>query len=438
MSNIMDQTLSSTDGPPAEPVAPRLVLVCLGSPERGFAHAGAVYPLGEYRGVRFGRASGDTYESREADGVLELSIPSPWVSSHHAELGRDGAQLHVIDHGSRNGTYVEGMAVRPRRSLALGHVLEVGRCFWTVRRTRHTDETATSEVPPGIANPEVRHLHQVLARLAPSNVPILVTGETGTGKERLARTIHERSGRAGPFVTISVAAGSIDRMLHGSHRLREARGGTLYLDDVGELAPDEQTKLTSTLMSYAPSEWQLEPAHDGEFRLIASSTRDLRAMVHAGTFRPDLMARLAGFEARLPPLRTRREDLGALALDVLAEESIEPAPQLTTEVFRIMLGQPWPFNLRELRHTLAAAARLAEGQPRTIDQATWERARWTVEGGEPTPNRIEAVRSELVQQLARHHGQLSAVAAALRCEIEDVRRWADRFSLHPERYRETG
>ncbi|MEM9453494.1 MAG: sigma 54-interacting transcriptional regulator [Myxococcota bacterium] len=437
MSDVMDQTLSSLDGQRAESDA-MLLLVGLGSPERNFAHAGAVVPLVEVRCVRFGRAKGETYESRRLDDALELSIPLPWVSSRHAELWLDQQKLRLVDHGSRNGTYVEGHAVGPERSVAPGQVLEVGRSFWTIRRVRRSMYHEPSDALPRMANPEVRQLHRTLARLAPSNVPILITGETGTGKEHLARTIHEQSGRHGPFVTINVAAGAIDRMLHGSQRLRDARGGTLYLDDVGELAPDEQTKLTSTLMSYVPNEWQLEPAEDAELRLISSSTRDLRAMVNACTFRPDLMARLAGFEARLPPLRARREDLGALALDVLREEHPGPPPQLTTEVFRSLLGHPWPFNLRELRHTLSAAARLAEGEPARIDPDVWGRAAWTVEGGEPTPTRIEAVRSELVQQLARHRGQLSAVAAALQCEIEDIRRWADRFSLQPERYHETG
>jgi len=439
MADATDQTLvSSTDGPEGEPTE-QLVLVCLGSPERNFVHAGAVHPLHGLHCVRFGRSADDQHHAHAEQGALELQIPLPWVSSRHAELHLEGPGLRVVDHGSRNGTHIEGQAVQTRAMLGLGKVLEVGRSFWLLRLVRRSALAPLPDQPlPRMANPEVHHLRHVLARLAPSNVPILVTGETGTGKERLARSIHAMSGRSGPFVPVSLAAGSLDRLLRDSPHLHAARGGTLYLDDVGELSPEEQNTLTSTLMSHAPSDWQLEHPRQGELRLVASSTRDLRAMVASGAFRPDLMARLAGFEARLPPLRARREDLGPLVLETLAAGPSEEPPRLTTEVFRAMLAHSWPFNLRELHHSLITAANLVDPERTRIDPEIWGQACWTVEGGDATPNRIEAVRRELVQQMAHHRGELSAVAAALRCEIEDIRRWADRFSLQPERYRDVG
>ncbi len=435
-----DQTLDSEgsqDGTPGD----RLVLVCLGSPERSFNQAGLTIPLRGRFQVRFGRAAGETWEQHVSGGVLQVSIPLPWVSSTHAELRLEGARPRIVDQGSRNGTFIESQPVRPHAPLGPGQVFEIGRSFWMLRLIRPSLDDADAPAPsPPLANPQMCQLQRSIARLAPSNVPILITGETGTGKEQLAHEIHVRSHRRGPLIRVSLATGSIDRLLrNGGERIIAARGGTLHLDDVGELLPEEQTKLTSTLMSHAPTGWSLAPTTQDELRIIASTARDLRSMVETNTFRPDLMARLAGFEARLPPLRARREDLGLLSRQILARQAgRETPPSITTDVFRAMLTHPWPFNLRELEHSLQTAARLVDGSPGTIDTDVWAQACWTVEGGDPSPTRIEAVRRELVAQLARHRGEIRAVAAALRCDVEDVQRWAQRFSLQPDRYRDVG
>ncbi len=415
-------------------------MVYLGSPERGFARAGTVYPMRGLYQVRFGRASGERWSRETTGGVLDLAVPLPWVSSVHAELRLESTRPRIVDQGSRNGTFIESRPVAPHATLGIGQVFEIGRSFWMLRLVRPSlDEGDDSPEHRPLANPEMRQLRRSISRLAPSNVPILITGETGTGKENLARFIHHHSGRPGPLLVVSLATGSIERLLHiAGERLAAARGATLYLDDVGELLPNEQTKLTSMLMSHASAQWRLAAPGTDEVRIVSSSARDLRSMVESGAFRPDLMARLAGYEARLPPLRARREDLGVLAREVLVRHSGQrDPPRLTTEVFRAMLAHPWPFNLRELEHSLQAAASLVD-EPGEIDTDVWAQACWTVEGGDPSPTRIEAVRRELVQQLARHRGELGAVANALRCEVEDVERWAERFSLRPDRYRDVG
>lgn len=436
MPDERETTLPSTsDG--SDESDERLALVCIGSPERDFAHAGAVYRLSGVGRVRFGRSVDQKWDHGQRDGVVEIAVPLPWVSSVHAELHLDGPRLRIVDCGSRNGTLVENKRIGTQAGLSVGRVFEIGRSFWMLRRVRSTVDPTEPGQTPRFACNEVRTLQRVIARLAPSTVPILLYGETGTGKERLARAIHVRSGREGPFIPVNVA-GSIERLLQGrAERLLAARGGTLYLDDVGELAPEDQTKLTSALMSHAHE--SREEGHDAQIRLVSSSTRDLRTMVEAGTFRPDLLGRLAGYEARLPPLRERREDLGLLAMDVLRRQAKGgPVPRLSSAVFRSMLEHPWPFNLRELEHSLMAARTLVEGEPGEIDLEIWKQVCWKVEGGDPSPSRVEAVRRELVQQLARHRGQLDAVAQALQCEVEDVQRWAERFSLRPERYRDAG
>lgn len=426
-----EQTLvSSADGD--ELPDEQLVLIGMGSPERGFVSGGRVLPLLDVRRIRFGRADDGAWTHAETEGVLEVAIPLPWVSGLHAEVHLEGPHLRIVDRGSRNGTLLEGVSIGTHANLGLGQVFEIGRSFWMLRRVKRSMELLRGK---GFANHQVRVLQRAIARLAASDVPILLHGETGTGKERLARAIHVRSGRKGAFVAVN-AAGSIERLLRNrGERLLAARGGTLYLDDMGELALEEQTKLTSALMSLAAS----DDPQLGDVRLVSSSARDLRSMVQAGTFRPDLMARLAGYEARIPPLRARREDLGLLIRDVLRRyASGREPPKLATSVFRSMLAHPWPFNLRELEHSLVAAWGMIEGDPYEIDPEIWAQACWRVEGGDPSPTRVEAVRRELVQQLARHRGELPAVAAALQCEVDDVRRWAQRFSLRLDRYRDAG
>lgn len=432
------QTLLSSADDSGDTSADRLILMSMGSPERAFNVGGTIHPLDRVHRVRFGRSPIDSWDHGERDGQLDIAIPLPWVSGVHAELRLEGPQLRLVDQGSRNGTLIDGEPIPTRAIVSLGQPFEVGRSFWMVRRVRRTAHTEETIVGPRFANPHVEVQQRSIARLAASNVPIVLSGETGTGKERLAHAIHVRSGRAGKFVGVQLAAGSIERLLYDGQRLRAARGGTLYLDDVGELSLEEQAKLTSALMTHAPNAGS--PSGDGhnEPRVVSSTTRDLRSMVELGTFRPDLLARLAGYEARIPPLRARSEDLGLLAVDVLRRHSRSTrVPRIATDVFRAMLRHTWPFNLRELEHTLLTARTLvseADHDPGVLDMDTWIRASWTVAGNDSSPSRIEAVRRELVQQLARHRGELSAVAAALHCEVEEVEQWAHRLSLRPERY----
>lgn len=444
------QTLVSSAGDSGEDDRDRLILVALGSPERNFNNGGSTYPLDRVNRVRFGRSGTPTWDHGERNGRLEIAIPLPWVSGVHAELHLEGPGLRLVDQGSRNGTLIDGVPIPTRAMLHVGQPFEVGRSFWLIRRVRRNPDTAEATIGPRFANPQARAQQRAIARLAPSHVPIVLSGETGTGKERLARAIHVRSERKGPFVGVQLAAGSIERLLFDGHRFRAATGGTLFLDDVGELPAEEQTKLTSALMTYAPNSGFPTQGDLAEPRVISSTSRDLRSMVELGTFRPDLMARLAGYEAHLPPLRIRPEDLGLLAMDVLRRHARGgPTPRISTDVFRAMLRHDWPFNLRELEHTLATARTLVDQSdtatqsdlsnpdPGVIDNEVWGRATWTVEGGDPSPTRIEAVRRELVQQLALHRGELSAVASALDCDLAEVERWTHRLSLRPDRYRES-
>ncbi len=224
-------------------------------------------------------------------------------------------------------------------------------------------------------------------QVARTHTPVLVLGETGTGKERLARAIHEWSGRATrPFVKLNCAAipaGLMESELFGhvrggftgatrdrSGRFQTANGGTLLLDEIGELSLDLQAKLLRVLQ-----EGTFEPVGSDrtvrvDVRIIAATHVDLDAAVTAGRFRADLYYRLDVFPLRLPALRERMEDLGALAEALLAEQSTRTGRRgraLTEAALARLRGYAWPGNIRELANVLERATILGDGAVLDVD-----------------------------------------------------------------------
>jgi hypothetical protein len=339
-------------------------LIGIGSPEDNFGTSGRIYEIVGGQTVRFGRDdAAETVHLVEDGKRLEVGIPFGWVSGRHAELEvfseSFGLRFVMRDLGSRNGTLVNGQRIVGPVKLRPGDVFEVGRSFWTVREVRlrrPRPGKATELDPTGTCNPHLHHIHRTLHRLAKSSIPILLRGETGTGKEYLARAIHRVSGRNGPFVTANLGAMSEDRvesLLFGdSDRpglFEKANDGTLLLDDLGELRPGVQNKLRSALAEGRATRVGEETVRAFDVRLIASTLQDLAQMVEAGKFRPDLYSRLAGFVAELPPLRARREDLGLLCRSYVSELQQEGRPtRLTSNAFRRILSRAWPFNVRQL------------------------------------------------------------------------------------------
>jgi transcriptional regulator with PAS, ATPase and Fis domain len=344
-------------------------LLSIGSPEDGFAHAGRVFDLGVGQRVKFGRDdSSDELRFFQAETDHEIGIPYGWVSGEHAELEVTprvgGLGFTLRDHGSRNGTLVNGERISGSVKLRPGDVFEVGRSFWTVRAIRgQVQQPKPSEFDPaGTCSPHLHQLHRTLKRLAPSTVPILLRGETGTGKEYLARSIHRISGRPGPFVVANLSAMSehrVEALLFGDGEspglFEQADGGTLMLDELGELSSAVQSKLLSVLTDSRAATGPGRGAFD--VRLVASTLQDLSHKVEAGGFRPDLYSRLAGFIAELPPVRARREDLGLLCRTFIQNLQRDGRPtRLTSNAFRRILGRAWPFNVRQLIQTLTTAS----------------------------------------------------------------------------------
>lgn len=242
------------------------------------------------------------------------------------------------------------------------------------------------------SSPAAAEVKRQARRAAQSTSPVLLLGETGTGKELLAHAIHAASSRAGgPFVSVNIAAvpdtlleaeffgvapgaytGASAKGRDGKFKL--ADGGTLFLDEIGDMPQSLQAKLLRALQ-----EGEIEPLGSNKLvpfnvRILAATSRDLAAQVREGRFREDLFYRLHVLPVRVPPLRARRSDIPALVEslgDDLALRNGTPPPEVLSDAMALLAGQPWRGNIRELRNVIEQAVMRSEGQ--SIDAAQLER-----------------------------------------------------------------
>jgi transcriptional regulator of acetoin/glycerol metabolism len=408
--------------------------------------------------VGFGR--GPRAASR-AGRRLDLRIPDPLMSGDHGRLHLRHGAWTLEDPRSRNGAFVAGRATRSA-PVRLGEVFELGHTLFLLDAVAMADgdpDVAAGDLAPptpalATLYPPLAHQIDVMARIAGSDVPVILSGETGTGKEVLARALHQLSGRRGPFVPVhcgGLAPSLIEAELFGHRRgafthavherpgyLRSADHGTLFLDEVGELPLPAQTTLLRALQERAVVPVGDATAIPVDLRVCAATHRDLQAMVAAGSFREDLYARLMGVTIALPPLRERRCDLGLLIGALLRRQGATAA--LAPSAAYAMLRHGWPRNVRELERALVTAVALAGG-----DRIQLEHLPPEIAGpGEPAPppapradpdDDDPELRGRLVAALVAHRGNVSAVAAALGKGREQVYRWARRFGIDPAAFK---
>src|SRR5262245_28731277 len=231
----------------------------------------------------------------------------------------------------------------------------------------------------------LRRVLDVAAQAAPSSATVLILGESGTGKELIARSIHEKSGRAGPFVAVNCAAipeSILEAELFGHERgaftgavgrregrFARAKGGTLFLDEIGELSPAVQVKILRVLQE---GEYEPVGGHTlkSDARIIAATNRDLRAEVDAGRFREDLYYRLNVISVTAPPLRARREDVPLLVdhfVGLYCKKNARQRLTIPGEVLARLVDYSWPGNVRELENVIERAAVLCRGETMTLD-----------------------------------------------------------------------
>ena len=309
----------------------------------------------------------------------DIVLTDPAVSGVHCELV-SGDELRVRDLGSKNGTLIGSVRVI-EAVLAPGEVLTLGNS-----RVQVTPLDESVEVPlvgdytlhglVGRAAP-MRALLARIEAVAPTESTVLLQGETGTGKERVAEALHLSSPRAqGPLVTVDCGAMPstlIDAELFGYERgaftgadhafagaFERAAGGTVFLDEIGELPLALQPKLLRVLESRQLRRLGGNKMIPVDARMIAATNRDLPLEVGSGRFREDLFYRLAVIRLTVPPLRERIQDLPLLIVHICERIGVDPAPFLTVDGLQALAEHPWPGNVRELRNTLERAASLSE------------------------------------------------------------------------------
>jgi len=321
----------------------------------------------------------------------DVQLDDPHVSYHHAALSRGPNGIVLRDLGSSNGTRVATIAIK-EAVLSSGAEIVVGTTRLRFEQGGESGKPARlmrepvgddelRDVPGrfgGAVGPSLamRRVFALLARIAPTDLTITLIGETGTGKDVLARAIHEASARRDAAFTVfdctAVPPSLIESALFGHEKgaftgatvarpgvFERAHGGTLFIDEIGELPLDLQPKLLRALEQRQVQRLGASAPQPFDARIVAATNRDLSGQVEAGAFRQDLFFRLSTAVLQVPPLRERLDDLPELVAHFLALGG--HALTVTAAALALLRAHPWPGNVRELKNAVDSAAALATG-----------------------------------------------------------------------------
>ena len=374
---------------------------------------------------------------RDASATVRLSGHE--ASRRHAEVRRAGPVPILRDLESRNGTWVNGHRIT-ERPIGPGDVLRIGE--WT---------GIVLELPENGVTPALQELGmnwygsatlarvvEPVRRVATTDLPVIVEGETGVGKEGMARALHTWSARSGPFVAVNCAAipaamaegelfGYRKGAFTGADRsnpgyFRAAHGGTLFLDEVLELPPPVQSKLLRVLEQH-----EVQPLGEAspvsvDVRVVCATQEPLAQAVSDRRFRADLRARLDGLTVVLPPLRSRREDIFPLFTRILRDHCGDRIPEVDPKLVEALLLYDWPLNIRELVLLVRQLVAIHGNERLWRRSMLPERLRETPSEASashrhPTPVRAstsdEVAFDQLVDAIRQHGGNVSGAAAAL-------------------------
>src|ERR1700722_1701050 len=315
--------------------------------------------------------------------ACDLVLDDRKVSAVHMELVATERGVRVRDLGSRNGTFLGGTRIgevyllKPTQILCGDTVLE-----FAPTAAEQVDVPDVAEFGPLVGSSAgMRAVFERLRKTAPTELTVLITGETGTGKELVAQAIHEASPRAHkPFVVVdcgSIPATLAESALFGHERgsftgavdkrispFVEADGGTIFLDELGELPIDVQPKLLRALAEGRIKSVGSNSYRPVNVRVIAATRRDLVREVNAGTFRSDLYFRVAQLKVELPSLRQRLEDIPVLVRRMIEDlEDKEAYSRITNDSLERLMRHDWPGNVRELRNVVAVALAFTKEGP---------------------------------------------------------------------------
>jgi transcriptional regulator with GAF, ATPase, and Fis domain len=443
---------------------------------------------------------------REASCLI--CVPEQAVSRQHARifsradptLMRD--RWFLQDLGSRNGTMIDGAYVS-EIELEPNHELRVGDAIF-----KFVDEGVEKSVAYRIdgrvagdrkakffhelvGNSQIDHIAADIERIAPKELSAVILGETGTGKEVVARGIHTLSGRRGSLQAINCAAippTLLESELFGYRRgafsgadrdkpglIKLADQGTLFLDEIGDMPLDAQAKLLRVLQSREVFPLGATTPEHVDIRIVCATHRDLYQYVKEGKFRGDLLARLNEHVVRLPPLRERKEDIFLLAKSFGARYG-RPNIQLTFSFIVALLHYDWPFNVRELESCIKRGVALTDGgtldtvhlpdaiaehmkgygeKPRISMTSNYPpsvtgmaaasvddsvvipplRPAYVPASSPPQQRRGPPTEDELRILLQRHRGNIAAVGRELGKERMQIHRWLKRYNIDLSEYR---
>lgn len=415
--------------------------------------------------VEDGQAALDVLASRDFDVVL-LDLNMPRVSGLNVlsalpSLQTD-AQIVVLTAFGTVESAVEAMKLgaydfirKPFEEIELLHV--VARALDALAARRELARVRSARREPGLASiigrtPAMSQVFRLVERVAPTRASVLVTGETGTGKELVARAVHELSPRANrPYVAVNCTAipsTLLEAELFGHTRgsftgavqsrkglIEEAAGGTLFLDEISTLGEDIQVKLLRVLQDRRVQRLGSNTPVSVDFRLVAATNAGLAKLVAEGSFREDLFFRLDVFPIAVPPLRKRREDIPLLTshfLSLYAEEHGLQAPRISPETLSRMMAYDWPGNVRELENFVERSLIMHAGRdgfpfdlPRRMAGDDGSELLSQAIEGHWTLEHVE--REYLLSTLERHRWQQAAAADVLGINRRTIHRKLKRY-----------
>src|ERR1700722_19892748 len=383
--------------------------------------------------------------------ACDLVLDDRKVSAVHMELVATERGVRVRDLGSRNGTFLGGTRIgevyllKPTQILCGDTVLE-----FAPTAAEQVDVPDVAEFGPLVGSSAgMRAVFERLRKTAPTELTVLITGETGTGKELVAQAIHEASPRAHkPFVVVdcgSIPATLAESALFGHERgsftgavdkrispFVEADGGTIFLDELGELPIDVQPKLLRALAEQRVKSVGSNAYRSVNVRVIAATRRDLVREVNAGTFRSDLYFRVAQLKVELPALRQRLEDIPALVRRMMVDLGDPHAyDRITNDSLERLMRHDWPGNVRELRNVIAVA--LAFGKEGPLDLA--QHLAPNVQAAESTPTRgrtFQDAKRDVLSRFEREY--FTALYAECSGNVSEIGRRAAMERAHVRGY----
>jgi len=413
---------------------------------RQAAYIGLRKPLKDGFELPLGRGS------RALPGVFD----STKLSRQHARLSAHPQGFSLVDEGSRNGTFVGGRRLEAgaRQVLTKGDVVRLGDVFVTVCDLPLARPRAVEGFSGVSAQSD--DVRASVAQVAGTDIPVVLIGETGVGKEVVATAIHHASGRTGALVDVNCAAVDdqlVASDLFGHHRgaftgaerardglIRKAAAGTLFLDELTDATPRLQSALLKVVDTGVFRPMGADTPQNADVRWLTAVQPRIHEALEAGTFRPDLWARLARWTIAIPPLRERRMDVPAIAR-ALVTRLIGTDVGLSPVLVERLMGYDWPLNVRELEAVLQQATVTQAGaEVLELDRSLDERL-GCKNAGSRSPGTTDAWASRTVKKrpdagalralLDRHNGSVRAAAAELSVDRKTLYRWLKATGVDP-------